>query len=180
MTTYYGVWSGEGNEWWHIGQEIFHTASCGLAKAQAMVANSIWKSIVRGERMHWHWEARAIGEDGLPVTREQWQQITEEQKRIRSEAAPHKCAICGSIATNWVEMRDRKWYFCDRHEAWGQYVLSDHLRRRLEPLDPAGDPPRPESCHCASSTATYQWAAFRKRRNHERRRSYATPHPWRD
>jgi len=55
---------------------------------------------------------------------------TEEQKRIRPEAADHKCTICGGVATNWVAMRDREWYFCDRHEAWGQYVLSDHLCRR--------------------------------------------------
>ena len=134
MTTHYGVWSGEGNEWWHIGQEIFHTASWGLAKAQAMVTNALWKSIVLGERMGWHWEARAIGEDGLPVTREQWQQITEERKRARTEAASHTCAWCGDIATGWIQIGTRKWWHCDRCEAWAREASqSAVLQKRREP-----------------------------------------------
>ena len=66
MTTYYGVWSGE--EWWNIGNELFHTTMVGLANAQAMVVNAMWKrNMMHSRRRHELWEVRAIGEDGLPV-----------------------------------------------------------------------------------------------------------------
>ena len=57
MTTYYGVWSGE--EWAFCGHEIFHTMIIGLARAQAMVVRRWFPNAI--------WEARAIGEDGLPI-----------------------------------------------------------------------------------------------------------------
>lgn len=67
MTTYYGVWSEKGNEWWTIGGGVFHTTVPGLAKAQAVFANAQWKrNMGRSKRRDEHWEVRAIGEDGLP------------------------------------------------------------------------------------------------------------------
>ena len=68
MTTYYGVWSEkgwnirQGGEWWRDRETFFYTSAIGLAKAQAMVSNSVWE----GQGYEGHWEACAIGEDGLP------------------------------------------------------------------------------------------------------------------
>ena len=142
--TYYGVWSGE--EWWLVLGEVFHTKVIGVARAQAASAKAAWNKAGCGKR----WKVRKIGEDGLPVdaakSEAKPEPLTEEQKQIRSEAAAHKCVICDNVGTSWVEMRDREWHFCDRHEAWGQYVLSDHVRRNPKVLDTADPPPRPESC----------------------------------
>lgn len=60
MTTYYGVWSGE--EWAFVGLEIFHTTAIGLARAQAMLQTRWFPKAT--------WQARAIGEDGLPVEKD--------------------------------------------------------------------------------------------------------------
>ena len=102
MTTHYGVWSDEAEEWWNVGNGVFHTMMMGLAKAQAMVTRAIWKKVV-GERMGWHWEVRAIGEDGLPASEPPL--LTEEQKRTRLRAASHECAVCEDVATKFDNQR---------------------------------------------------------------------------
>jgi len=80
MTTYYGVWSGE--EWWYIGnRELFCTTTRGVARAQARVANCIYKAT----QQLGYWRVRAIGEDGLPA--EPW------------SAGLGVCDICGEPAT---------------------------------------------------------------------------------
>lgn len=135
MTAYYGVWSGK--EWWNVGNGLFHTTVKGLALAQALVVNAMRASSRRDE----HWEARAIGEDGLPVlhyvpdeANDEMARVlglrhplSEEQKQIRAEAASHRCAYCGGVATNWVELCGCKAYLCDQHEEWRTFFRAGRL-----------------------------------------------------
>jgi len=114
------------------------------------------------------WEARAIGEDGLPA--KEWQRphmlvcklcdlkackavadAIEERHQIRLEAASHKCCICGDIATNWVELACHSlWYYCDRHEAYGQNALHDWSAYwKKQTPSAVGTEAKPESHPCA-------------------------------
>lgn len=139
MTTYYGVWSDwsgrDGQEWWYVKDELFYTSRMGIAKAQAMVSNAIWKAgPAFGTRKDEHWEACAIGEDGLPMGVADFAHKPESHEcgvcgdkathrgvspeaqplyycpeharamQIRSEAAVHKCELCDKVATNWIEL----------------------------------------------------------------------------
>ena len=76
MTTYYGVWSGADGEWWGIEYGLFHAPVRGLARAQAMVANALYRKANRAET----WEARVIGDDGLPMEQEETAAETEERE----------------------------------------------------------------------------------------------------
>ena len=137
MTTYYGVWSGK--EWWNVGNGVFLTTTLGLALAQAIVVNAMWDRTMRAcSRRDEHWEARAIGEDGLPRQRSRlivYEPCDRERGRIgcvcpRCElersvaesnatklteaAAPRQCAMCGESPPVWVSMEP----FCPDCHAW--------------------------------------------------------------
>jgi len=64
VTTYYGVWSGK--EWWGGAgvSGLFRTTEIAVANAQALAANS---AVRVNQYSGGHWEARTIGEDGLPA-----------------------------------------------------------------------------------------------------------------
>lgn len=68
MTTYYGVWTERKKTWMYFPSgELFHTEVRRLAVAQAKARNhadNFWTP--KGEAED-QWEARVIGEDGLPV-----------------------------------------------------------------------------------------------------------------
>ena len=136
-TTYYGVWSGK--EWWYVGENLFYPTMIGLAKAQAMVANTLWKNHGWDD----HWEARAIGEDGLPTPKPS---LTEEQKETRSEATSH---MCGESPPVWVSMEP----FCPDCHAWLE--MQDDVHVLL--------------CPGCGKTLQDTEAPRRGRRNHERR-----------
>jgi len=100
MTTYYGVWAEQtfrqegvlsGKEWWYTKHELFYTRSLGIARAQAKVANAVAKG---WQHLGWegHWEARLIGEDGLPTPKET---IAGRMSQSRELGI---CDICGEPA----------------------------------------------------------------------------------
>lgn len=123
MMTYYGVWSGR--EWWNIGNEVFHTTVIGLAKAQAMVVNSMWKRNMRSsDRRDEHWEVCVIGEDGLPAPEQPSQDTCFEVKREFLKCAMAKCAMCGEPAKEWVDVRIRGW-MCEQHSHVSMGCLSE-------------------------------------------------------
>ena len=154
MTIYYGVWSGDG--WWYIGDgELFYTAFLAPAKAQAMVADEFAKrefgEDVFAKRPHW--EARTIGEAGLPRQRSRlivYEPCDRERGRIgcvcpRCElersvaesnatklteaAAPRQCAMCGEPAKEYVDVHIRGW-MCEQHS----HVSVGCLSAKEEPL----------------------------------------------
>ena len=203
MTTYYGVWSGE--EWWGGAgvSGLFCTTHKGVARAQARAANSIYKATCQLG----YWRARAIGEDGLPVTKPlgakaatslqdemDWMKrgaeldgmlaraeaeersrprllvckpcdleackavmdASEEQHRVRSETASHKCTICGDPAVNWLDFprfwnKDKdasedRMYLCTLHDECQLMIDSERLGRTVKEIVSAI-----RSCECAEA-----------------------------